>query len=308
MTQDPLVTVVIPTWNRRAFVREAARSVIAQTYPHWELIVVDDGSTDGTLEDLNALGETRLRVLPSLHSGHLGQVRNRGAVAGSGALIAFLDSDDVWLPDKLALQVKALDESGAGWCYSRFELMDADGRAIPLDADYFRLLSGDIFKDLLLFRPTVQLSTLLVSRRVFEASGRFSEDERLYRLGEDYELYMRLALHAQAVALGDALARIRKHPGSTSAARNPDSHELMARIYEVLLARGVDGSYSRLANRLWTRSLAYAGARQLSHGRLGRAAHLFGRSARHGAHGVDWTRALARGLWDGIFRRDGAAH
>src|SRR5262245_24174957 len=145
MTQAPLVTVVIPTWNRRDFVRETVKSVIAQTYPHWELIVVDDGSTDGTSEHLNALDEPRLRVLPAPHSGHLGQVRNRGAAAGSGELIAFLDSDDLWLPEKLALQVKALQASGAGWCYSRFDLMDVDGRAMPLDADYFRLLSGDIF-------------------------------------------------------------------------------------------------------------------------------------------------------------------
>jgi glycosyltransferase involved in cell wall biosynthesis len=281
------------------------RSVTAQTWRAWELIVVDDGSTDGTAERLGALGEKRLRVVSLPHSGHLGSVRNRGAEAGTGELIAFLDSDDIWLPEKLETQLRALEETSAGWCYSRFELMDAEGRPIPLPADFFRLPSGDIANDVLAFKPTIQTSTLLVRRSVFEAAGGFSEDTRLFELGEDYELYMRLALSAHAVASPDTLVRIRKHAGSTSRARSPESHELMARIYEVLLARGIDERHARVARRLWTRSLAYAGARQLSNGKLGPAARLFGRSARHGANGFDWTRALARGLWDSIApRRD----
>lgn len=306
MAQDPLVTVVIPTWNRRALVAEAVKSVIAQTYPRWEIVVVDDGSTDGTAEHLDALGEARLRVLPSPRSGNLGRLRNRGAAAGSGEFIAFLDSDDHWLPQKLELQVKALKEAGAGWCYSRFELMDAACAPMPLDAAYFRLLSGDIFKELLAFRPTIAMPTVIVTRRAFEDSGGFSEDTRL-EVGEDYELYMRLALHAHAVALDDVLARIRKHAGNTTAARPSESHEVMARIYEVLLTRQLTAPHAILARRLWTRSLAYAGAHRLSAGEFGRAASLFGRSARHGASAKDWSRALARGITDGVLRRGHAA-
>jgi glycosyltransferase involved in cell wall biosynthesis len=302
MTQKPLVTVVIPTWNRRALVTEAVNSVIAQTYPHWEIVVVDDGSTDGTPAHLSTHGDTRLRVLPLPHSGNLGQLRNRGARAGSGELIAFLDSDDHFLPRKLELQIQALKETGAGWCYSRFELMDEAAGVLPLDAGYFRLLSGDIFKELLAFRPTIAMPTVIVTRRAFEASGGFSEDRRL-EVGEDYELYMRLALHADAVALNDVLARIRKHPGNTTIARPTESHEVMARIYEVLLSRQLAAPHANLAHRLWTRSLADAGARQLSVGEFGRAAALFGRSARHGAYAKDWSRALARGIKDGVLRR-----
>src|SRR5262245_14928653 len=118
----------MPTWNRLPFVEEAARSVIAQTYPHWELIVIDDGSTDGTAERLAARDDARIRVLPAAQVAHSAQLRNRGVGAGSGELIAFLDSDDGWMPRKLEVQLNALRESDAGWCYSSFALMEVDGR------------------------------------------------------------------------------------------------------------------------------------------------------------------------------------
>ena len=302
MSEDPLVTVVMPTWNRLPFVEEAVRSVIAQTYRHWELIVVDDGSTDGTADRLQALGERRLKVISRPHAGHLGELRNRGAAAGSGELIAFLDSDDVWFPQKLEVQINALRESGAGWCYSRFEVMDADCRTIPIPVDKFCLLSGDIMRELLILKPTVRTSTFVVRRNVFDAAGGYSEDPRL-PTGGDYELYLRLGPRARAVAVPDALARYREHSNRTSSLRRTGPHELTALIYEVFLACGPDASHARLARRLRARSLADAGAQFLSAGKLGRAALLFGRSAQHGAELKDWARALARGVRDGALRR-----
>ena len=303
MEEQPLVTVVIPTWNRLPLVEEAVASVIAQTYRRWELIVIDDGSTDGTADRLTALRDPRIRVLSAPRVGHLGHVRNRGAVTGSGEYIAFLDLDDLWRPEKLEAQLAALQASGAGWSYSRFELMDADARAMPLNPAPLWLVSGDIFEDLLAFKPTIYTSTLMVGRKLFEAVGGFSEDSRLYYLGEDYELYMRLGLHASAVAVPDGLVRIRKHGGNTSAERNNDSPALMARIYEVILEHPLAPKHSRLARRLWTRSLADAGARQLSIGNVRQSVLLFSRSAINGAHPKDWMRALARGVRDGLFRQ-----
>ena len=135
----------MPTWNRLPFVEEAAKTVIAQTYPHWEMIVVDDGSTDGTAERLDGLSDSRIRVLSSLHVGHIGRLRNRGIAAGSGEIVAFIDSDDLWVPRKLEVQLKALRNASAGWSYTSFEMMDVDGRARPLPADKIFFLRDPSF-------------------------------------------------------------------------------------------------------------------------------------------------------------------
>lgn len=298
---DPLVSIVMPTWNRLPLVEEAVRSVIGQTYRHWELIVVDDDSTDGTAEHLIALGDSRIRVLSAPHVGHIGQLRNRGVAAGSGEVIAFLDSDDVWMPRKLEVQLKALRESDAGWCYSSFEMMEADGRTRPLPADKIHLVSGSIVREMLTLRVSMQTPTVVVKRDVFEAAGRFSEDPRLV-LGEDYELYLRFALRARAVAVPEVLARIREHKGRTTA-REHDPYQIKPLIYELFIASGPDAINKRLARHLLARSLADAAAHELSSGRLGRAAVLLARSARNGAGVMDWSRALGRGIRDGILRR-----
>jgi glycosyltransferase involved in cell wall biosynthesis len=297
LNESPLVSVVMPTWNRLPFVEEAARSVIAQTYRRWELVVIDDGSDDGTAERLNGLNDSRIKVLSSPHVGHIGQLRNRGVAAASGELIAFLDSDDVWMPRKLEVQLRAIRESGAGWCYSSFEMMDANGRPIPLPSDKIHLPSGDIVREMLTFWASVKTPTVVVKRDVFEAAGRFSQSPRL-RVGEDYELYMRFALRSPAIAVAERLARIREHQGRTTAMGHHDPYELKQLIYEVFLASCTDTKYTRLARRLLARNLADAGAHRLSAGKLKLAAMLLGQSARHGVDVKYLARAFARGMRD----------
>jgi glycosyltransferase involved in cell wall biosynthesis len=300
LSAEPLITIVVPTWNRLKLLEDAVQSVIAQSHARWELIVVDDGSTDGTADRLAAHADERMKVVASPHIGHIGRLRNIGAVTGTGELIAFLDSDDLWLPQKLEVQVKALTESGAGWCYSRFEMMDVEGRDIPIARDKFCLLSGNISRELLMLKPTVRTSTFMVRRDLFDAAGRFSEDPRLKR-GEDHELYFRLALRSKAVAITETLVRVRDHAGRTTA-NGGNPHELMALIYELFLSRRPEEGLALLARRLRARALADDAAVKLAAGRFARAAELFGRSARDGAHVADWLRALARGVRDGVLR------
>src|SRR5262249_25481194 len=154
-------------------------SVIEQTYSRWELVVVDDGSTDGTPNRVASFADDRLRILVHPHTGNIGRLRNLGAAAGSGELIAFLDSDDLWLPRKLELQIAALRNSGAAWCYSQFEMIDANGRAIPMRAGKFQPLSGRVVRTLLNTDMSIPVQTVMVRRDFFETVGGFNEDPRL---------------------------------------------------------------------------------------------------------------------------------
>src|SRR5580765_5393661 len=103
MWSNPLVTVVIPTYNRLALVQQAIASVIAQTYRNWELIIVDDGSDDGTPEAIISINNPRIKLVTKSHVGNIALMRNAGVDEGSGEWLAFLDSDDIWLPQKLEI-------------------------------------------------------------------------------------------------------------------------------------------------------------------------------------------------------------
>ena len=301
MRETPLVTVVIPTWNRLPLIDEAVRSVIAQTYPHWELIIVDDGSTDGTADHLREFGESRLRVLPVPHCGHLGKLRNIGIAAGTGELIAFLDSDDLWLPQKLEAQVRALAESRAGWCYAGYDMIDSNGHPTPMKFGKYRPLSGRIVREVLTYQLTASITTLMIRRELFDAIGRFSEDSGLTSHC-DQELAIRLALHADAVAVPlPILARMREHEGRMTRIQI-DPHLHSARIFEVFLDAKPPADLAVLARGLWARETLEAGRDHLAAGRFAPAARLFGVTLMRGADLRSWARALARGLRDWLFR------
>ena len=270
---------MIPTWNRLLLVEDAVKSVIAQTYAHWELIVVDDGSTDGTAEHLEALGESRLRVLSLPQTGHLGQVRNRGAAAGSGELIAVLDSDDLWLPQKLELQIRALADTDAGWSYCGFEMMDVDGQTIPMRAGTFRPLSGRILREVLSYQATCATPTLVLRRTLFEVVGGYCEDARL-KTREDHDLTIRLAQKADTIAVPDILVRVRHHPGRTTS-NAQSAYEQAALVYEMFLNSNPPDELARVAHRYCARELASAAKQRLSSGHLLQATVLFSRYIDH---------------------------
>ena len=182
---DPLVSVVIPTYNRGWIVRDAIDSVLGQTYADFELIVVDDGSTDRTPQILDAYGD-RLKVIRQANQG-VSAARNRGIGDCSGPLIALLDSDDIWLPEKLAVQVDFYKENPAALiCQTEEIWIRNDLRVNP--GKRHRKPSGMIFErslDLCLVSP----SAVMVRRELFEKVGLF--DESLPAC-EDYDLWLRV--------------------------------------------------------------------------------------------------------------------
>ena len=146
-----LVSVVMPVFNNEEFIAESVRSVQAQTYPHWELILVDDASTDGTPQVIRELadGDSRIRIRRHRQNMGVAHARNSAMEAAQGQYLAFLDGDDTWLPEKLETQIRYMHEHGAGFTFTRYRRMNGDGNVssevpVPRRVTYSHLLKGNV--------------------------------------------------------------------------------------------------------------------------------------------------------------------
>jgi teichuronic acid biosynthesis glycosyltransferase TuaG len=145
-----LVSVVMPAHNSQASLSESVQSVLAQTYSDWELIIVDDASRDGTLALARqfASNDPRIRVLPLEQNVGVAEARNRGISTARGQYLAFLDSDDLWLPNKLQTQIDFMRSSGAGFSFAQYRRIGRDGSLskpvkVPRSVSYEGLLRGN---------------------------------------------------------------------------------------------------------------------------------------------------------------------
>jgi glycosyltransferase involved in cell wall biosynthesis len=290
----PLISVVIPTYNRVSLLQKAIASVIAQTYTNWELIVVDDGSTDNTAQLIKSLRDSRIHILELPHSGHIGNLFNAGVKAGTGEWIAFLASDDTWLPNKLELQLEVLNKSGSRWTYSNFELVNEAGETIAPKAGRYHPISGWIIKQLLTTEAAVTMCSVMLQRSLFEEVGGFSTDLRLLYRG-DYELALRLALKAEVVALPDVLVRVLEHPARITNGLK-DGHERTALAYEIFLEGKHAKDLKHLARRRRGYQIAEAASKNLCNGNYIVAGRQFAGSLAAGAGLRQWLSALYRGV------------
>ena len=133
--KNPLVSVVMPLYNAEAYAERAIRSVMAQTMEDWELIVIDDGSSDASVSIAQALAaeDPRIRVEKNEKNMGVSRTRNRGIERSAGEYIALLDSDDVWYPEKLERQLARIAEEKADFCYSSYAIIGADGNKVKGD-------------------------------------------------------------------------------------------------------------------------------------------------------------------------------
>ncbi|MBI3299551.1 MAG: glycosyltransferase [Elusimicrobia bacterium] len=206
----PLVSVVIPAFNAERWVPAALESVLAQDYAPLEVIVVDDGSKDGTGAAVARFGD-RVRYVRQANSG-VCQARNRGAREARGKLVAFLDADDVWLPGKLKAQAaRFAARPGLATCFTGTVAFDeATGRETLLA---YRL-SPDLVADLLLHCTIIgNSSTVMVRREVFERVGGF--DPALSNCA-DWDMWIRLAGAGPVDLVPEPYVRYRLHHGSMS--------------------------------------------------------------------------------------------
>jgi len=184
--KKPLISVIIPTYNRGWIIKEAIDSVLSQDYRDFELIIVDDGSTDNTLEILNAYQDD-ITVLRQNNYG-VSAARNWGITAASGRFIAFLDSDDLWLPQKLFRQVEFFNKNpDAQICQTEETWIRKGVRVNPKKRH--KKLWGMIFEQSLAL-CLVSPSAVMIRRSLFDEVGVF--DEKL-PVCEDYDLWLRIS-------------------------------------------------------------------------------------------------------------------
>lgn len=209
----PDVSVIMPTFNRLEWLRAAIDSVFAQTHRDWELVVIDDGSGAPTRDYLRALAETgdeRIKVMFRAHCGNPPLARNVALRAARGEYVAFLDSDDLWVPGKLERQLASLRaRPNREWSYTGAVLVDAcgkplAGRSLPCPA----VRDGWIVESLLRGEAAVTQSSILVQRAALERVGGYPED---LPVCGDYELFVRLALRSEVDFVAEDLVLIRRH-------------------------------------------------------------------------------------------------
>ena len=200
MVKNPrlLVTVIIPTHNRWPMLGEAVDSVLSQTLPSYELIVVDDGSTDETPQRLHDYG-ARITVLTQRRRG-VAAARNVGARTASGKYLAFLDSDDLWHPNKLQRQLDLIESNPEVEICQTEEIWIRNGVRVNPRRKH-RKPSGDIFRaslDLCLVSP----SAVMMQRELFQRVGGFDES---LPVGEDYDLWLRISKDTEVPLIAEAL-------------------------------------------------------------------------------------------------------
>jgi glycosyltransferase involved in cell wall biosynthesis len=258
----PSVSVIVPTFNCKPYLEEALRSAISQGTAIQEVIVVDDGSTDGTSEIGRTLGPP-VRVLRQDNRGPAA-ARNLGMAQARGDYFAFLDGDDVWLPGKIEAQTRFLaSNDNVRFVFGNFllwtpneqrgETYSVDEKVHSIDTD--RLVSGWIYPDLLL-DSVVHTITVMFHRSVYEAVGAFDES---LRTGEDYDYWLRVSRQFEMHKLAKPLARYRLHAGSITKNALRESNELkvLSRALERFGDKGPDGravdsdALRRRFARLW---------------------------------------------------------
>ena len=184
--KNPLVSVIIPTYNRGWILKETIESVLAQNFTNFELIVVNDGSTDNTQDILNSYKKDII-VLQQNNKG-VSAARNMGIASASGRLIAFLDSDDLWLSKKLSIQIDFFNANPDALICQTEEIWIRNGIRVNPGKRH-KKLSGNIFEPSL-YLCLVSPSAVMIKRSLFENAGMF--DETLPAC-EDYDMWLRVS-------------------------------------------------------------------------------------------------------------------
>lgn len=288
---EPLVSVVIPTHNRKSLVVRAVNSVLAQSYQNLECIVVDDASNDGTMEELRKIDDPRLKLLRNEESRHASATRNVGIANSSGEYVAFLDDDDEWMPSKLRRQMDLFNTCPAqvGLIYCWLDYYDGEGR---LSKHHHPKLQGAIFGDVFDEQRIGNCSTLVVRRAVIEKVGGF--DEALPR-GNDGDFIRRVCHDYHADYVPEVLVRCHIDHGFeriTAVDRKGMLNAINSHTVKLNKFRADIPRYPEQAANIFSQ----LGEAYLQLGELRGAAYWYGKAFLKRPFSISMHRRLARGL------------
>lgn len=212
------VSVIIPTYNRAHLIGDSIKSVLAQTYRNFELIIVDDGSKDNTAEVIAAFTDPRIRYVYQPNCGR-SIARNHALSLATGKYVTFLDSDDLYRPDKIGLQVDYLNSHpGVGMVYTSAHCINDHGEM--LTHEYIASVSGLIYGSIAFFTPvTITLPTVMTYKAVMDHVGGF--DEGLHRF-EDTDMWRRISKSYRIDAMPDFTCLLRTHDDNSLLNQDPE--------------------------------------------------------------------------------------
>ncbi|MBI4432528.1 MAG: glycosyltransferase [Candidatus Omnitrophica bacterium] len=210
----PKVSIIIPNYNYGRFLGDALKGVLNQTFTDYEVIVVDDGSTDDSrsiIDRMMPVFKGRLRTVYQKNKG-VYAARNSGLRMANGIFISFLDADDVWMPTALEHLVQSLERSQAGVVYSDTEFFDNQtgrgfGATFKAGSDK-KPCMGQCLDELFMRGNFIPFMTTVVRREVFDAVGNFDES---FRVAEDYEFWLRVSRRYPIGYVNEVLCRVRRH-------------------------------------------------------------------------------------------------
>jgi glycosyltransferase involved in cell wall biosynthesis len=188
--KNPTVSVILPTYNRAKLIDRAIKSILGQTYQDFELIIVDDGSNDNTKDFVNAFDDRRIRYVRHEENKGANAARNTGIAMARGGYVAFQDSDDEWLPEKLEKQMQIFKNTSVGVVYTGFWRIKGNEK-IYIPSPTIEQKEGNIHHRLL-HGNFVTTQAAVIKRECFNKAGLF--DESLPRL-QDWELFIRISKH-----------------------------------------------------------------------------------------------------------------
>lgn len=228
--KEGLVSIITPVYNGEEFLDRSIKSVLAQTYDNWELLLIDDGSVDNSTHIIeNYLSDNRIRLLKNELNSGISATRNKGIRESGGAYIALLDQDDEWFPDKLQKQVqifRSLDNS-YGLVYSNIEVRFDNGKVTERKIDIEPKPTVSENLKLMLLRNLISSPTVLIKKEVIDDVGLF--DDSITWGGDDYDLWIRIANKYKFCYVNEVLCIRYEHQKNYSA----DKKRMMFRTIEL---------------------------------------------------------------------------